>query len=385
MIFYKVKQKDPIETEGGEGTEETEDLAIPIKLWGGIGAIFVDDGRFTGQSRFIAEAFPTVYDIAVEYENIGESRRFYLYVNNVMVGIVDDEDPLPVYNNMALFVRGTSECMFENVYALTNNYSQNTTFSLETPVSSVFGVDELSANSSFRKYSISGLVQSTYLSGIGPAEPPKYNIYYEEFGTIMREAAYFDIRYDKAYPALYAKLSPTFDRIKSYAVSNFFAGAYGAQFLIFNTTDTAISLDSESGNYLRIQGVTFTQESTNEITVDDYFEKYSNPSTLKKEGELFVSSPLKLKEDFYDIKLSRLTYGQNNFSIETPYVQTQDAATELMGWMIEKIMKPRKSLGLKIFSNPLIQLGDIIKINYKNENGVEEVAKDGDRFVVYYI
>ena len=382
MLFYKIKQKDP--EENGEFDVE-EDTAIPIRLWGGIGNILVDDGRFTGQSRIIAESNQTVYDLAVEYENIGESRRFYLYVNNVIVGIVDDEEPLPAYNHMGIFVRGTTECMFENIYALTNNYSQNTTFGLETPVSAAFDVTDLSANSSFQKYTLSGLVQSTYLSGIGPAEPPKYNIYYEEFGTIMREAAYFDIRYDKAYPALYAKLSPTFNRLKGYTVSNFFAGAYGAQFLIFNATDTALSLDSESGNYLRIQGVTFTQESTNQLSVDEYFEKYSNPSTLKKEGEFFVSSPIKIKEDYFDIKLSRLTHGNNAFALETPYVQSQDAADDLMGWMIEKIMKPRRSLGVKIFANPMIQLGDIIKIDYKNVEGFDEIAKSDERFVVYHI
>jgi hypothetical protein len=168
-------------------------------------------------------------------------------------------------------------------------------------------------------------------------------------------------------------------------VSNFFAGAYGAQFLIFNATDTALSLDSESGNYLRIQGVTFTQESTNQLSVDEYFEKYSNPSTLKKEGEFFVSSPIKIKEDYFDIKLSRLTHGNNAFALETPYVQSQDAADDLMGWMIEKIMKPRRSLGVKIFANPMIQLGDIIKIDYKNVEGFDEIAKSDERFVVYHI
>jgi len=382
MFFYKIEQKSLQE---GEDAEDADNLAIPIKLWGGIGAITVDDGLFTGQSRMIAETFSTVYDIAVEYENIGDIRRFYLYVNNVMVGIVDDENPLPVFNNMALFVRGSSKCMFENIYALTNNYSQNTTFSLDTPVSAAFDVVDISANKSFQKYAISGLVQSTYLSGIGPSGPPKYNIYYEEFGTIMREAAYFDVRYDKAYPALYAKLSPTFNRIKGYTVSNFIAGAYGAQFLIFNATDTALSLDSSSGNYLRIQGVTFTQESTNELSVDDYFEKYGNYSAIRLSGENTVSSPTKFKEDFFDIKLSRMTHGQISFSLETPYIQSQDAADNLMGWMIDKIMKPRKSLGIQIFSNPMIQLGDIVKINYQTKEKNNEVASLNDRFVVYHI
>lgn len=382
MLFYKIVQRAP---EEGESPEDTENLAIPIRLWEGIGAITVDDGLFTGQSRVVAESNPTVYDIAVEYENIGDIRRFYLYVNNTVVGIVDDENPLPVFNNMALFVRGSSECMFENIYALTNNYSQNTTFALDTPVSSAFDVVDISANKSFQKYAVSGLIQSTYLSGIGPAEPPKYNIYYEEFGTIMREAAYFDVRYDKAYPALYAKLSPTFNRLKGYTVSNFIAGAYGAQFLIFNATDTALSLDSTSGNYLRIQGVTLTQESTNELRVDDYFEKYGNYSAIRLTGQNTVSPPTKFKEDFFDVKLSRMTHGQISFSLETPYIQSQDAADDLMGWMIDKIMKPRKSLGIKIFSNPMIQLGDIVKINYQANEGNDEVAGPNDRFVVYHI
>jgi len=159
---------------------------------------------------------------------------------------------------------------------LQKNYSQNTTFSLDTPVSSAFGNVDINAQSSLQKYAISGLVQATYLSGISSLEPPKYNIYFEEFGTIMREASYFDIRYDKAYPALSAQISPTFNRVKGFTTAGFFASSYGAEFLVFNHTDTVLNLDSTSGNYLKIQGVTFTQQSVNELTVDDYFEKKSN-------------------------------------------------------------------------------------------------------------
>jgi len=71
-------------------------------------------------------------------KNIGNIRRFYLYINGTMVKTVDDSDPLPEYSNIALFTRGSSRAMFENVYALCNNYSQNTSFSLGTVVNSVF-------------------------------------------------------------------------------------------------------------------------------------------------------------------------------------------------------------------------------------------------------
>jgi hypothetical protein len=370
VFFYKIK------SDNGK--------AVPIKLWEGLGEITVDDGKFTGQARIVAEENPTVYDLAVEYEDIGRIRRFYLYLNGKIIKTVDDSDPLPVYSNIALFTRGSSRIMFENVYALCNNYSQNTTFSLGAPVTSAFGDSDIDVNESFRKYALSGLIQNTYLSGIGTSEPPKYDIFFEEFGSIMREAATFNFKYDKAYPALYAKLSPTFNKIKGYVVSGFRAGSYGAEFMIFNATDTAISLDETTGNYLRVQGVTFTQQSDNRLTVDDYFDKHSSTSNPEFITETTVSNPYKIKQDYQDIKLSRMTYGKKDFSLNTPYIQSYDEANNLMKWLVEKITKPRKSIGVKIFAIPTIQLGDIVTLDYE-ENGISLAAPSSSRFVVYNI
>ena len=370
VFFYKVK------SDNGK--------AIPIGLWDGIAQITVDDGRFTGQSRMFAEENPTVYDLAVEYEDIGKTRRFYLYMNGRLVKTVDDNDPLPAYSNIALFTRGSSRAMFENVYALCNNYSQNTSFSLGAPVNSVFGDTEIDANESFRKYAISGLIQNTYLSGIGSSEPPKYDIYFEEFGSIMREAAVFNFKYDKAYPALTAKISPTFNKIKGYVVSGFRAGSYGAEFMIFNATDTALSLDETSGNYLRVQGITFTQQSDNNLTVDEYFNRNSLESNPQFVADKLISNPYKFKQDYQDIKLSRMTYGKKDFALDAPYIQSQDEATSLMKWMVEKTTKPRKSVGVKIFSIPTIQLGDIVSLDYR-ENGISMASSSSSRFVVYNI
>jgi len=369
VMFYKIKK------------DASSSSAIPVKLWEGLGKIIVDDGRFTGQYRMAAEQNVTVYDIGIEYEELGSSRVFHLYMNGSLLTTVVDQDPLPVYNNMALFTRGSSRLMFENIYALANNYSQNAVFALDTPVNSIFD-DEINATESFRKYAMSGVVQGTYLSGISSSEPPKYSMYFDEFGTIMREAAIFNIKYDKAYPALYAKMSPTFNKIKGYTVSGFRAGSYGAEFMVFNATDTALSLDETTGNYLRIQGITFTQQSNGELTVDQYYSKNSSFSDPQIEGTNVVVSPFKIKKDYEDIKLSRMTYGKKDFSISTPYIQTQDEANNLMKWLLSKTIKPRKSLGLKIFSNPMIQLGDIVSVKYTKDN-IDKVLNS--RYVVYYM
>jgi hypothetical protein len=364
-----------------------DEEAVPIKLWSGLSSIVVDDGNFTGQSRIAAEEITKVYDLALEYQDFGGFRRFFLYLNDTQIATVDDPNPLPLINanNMALFVRGGSHCIFENIYALSNNYSQNTSFELDAVANSIFtNKKDITANDSFRKYAISGIVQPTYLSGISPGEPPKYNIYYEEFGAIMREVAYFNIKYDKAYPALYATISPTFNKIRGYTVSGFFAGAYGAEFLIFNATDTFLFMDETVGNYLRIQGITFTQDSSNELTVDDYFARVADFSDPRVKDDGTVSSPIIQKELFDDIKNSRTTYGRNEFSLDVPYIQSRDEAESMMSWIISKTMKPRKSIGVKIFANPTIQLGDILTINYE-EDLVDLLVEKDKRFVVYNI
>jgi hypothetical protein len=55
-----------------------------------------------------------------------------------------------------------------------------------------------------------------------------------------------------------------------------------------------------------------------------------------------------------------------------------------MSWLVKKITKPRKSIGVKIFANPMIQLGDIVSIDYV-ENNLNKVALNNSRFVVYNI
>lgn len=66
-------------------------------------------------------------------------------------------------------------------------------------------------------------------------------------------------------------------------------------------------------------------------------------------------------------------------------MQNQASAEEMMGWLISKMMKPRKLMGVKIFSNPMLQLGDIVTIDYTDKNSNNVIAKSDERFVIYHI
>jgi hypothetical protein len=353
IVFYKVQP----------GTVNGATVAVPYKLYGGLTQILVDEGKFVGQDRLLNQKNPTVYDLAIEYENIGTTRRFYLYLNNILISTVDDTDPLPAYNNIALFTRGSSKCMFENIYALKNLQSKESSVSVVNSVSNVFSNRDISSSDAIRKYAVSGLVQSTYLSGISSNNAPRYSIYFEEFGTILRECAYFNIKYDKAFPAFLAFLAPTFNSEKTYTVSGFRAGSYGAEFLIFNNTDKAIVLDETSGSYLRIVGVTFTQNTSNVLTVDDYYRDISNFSDPIVVNNT-IRSPQRADKIYQDVKLSRSKYGDRSFSLDSAYIQSSDLARDIMEWMVKKTVKPRKTMSIQTFGTPHLQLGDIVKINY---------------------
>jgi hypothetical protein len=392
VVFYKVQKQT--------GAADT-DKAIPTKLWSGLANILVNYGDFVGQGRMYSETFPTVYDVAVEYKVVGSRLRFYLYVNGKMLTIVDDEDPIKndggqiiTNNTMAMFIRGGSRLMFENTYAIGNNYASNTGYAIATTDSTdlaVFGDKYISMQESLRKYAISGVIQSAYLSGISPSEPPRYNIFYDEFGTIMREAAYFDVRYDKAYPAFMAKMYDSRRGLKGYTVSGFIPNAYSAEFMLFNNTDQNLVFRENTDNYPFIYGVTFTQESTQELTLDNFFNKLSGQNNTPisnisyPESQLSIYSPQTAKQQYYDIKTSRSFYGKKEFSLNANYIQTQDDASSLMAWIISKIMKPRKSVGISLFNTPTLQLGDIVQISYKDKTGVDVVAPLSTRFIVYNI
>lgn len=369
VIFYKIMKSG--------------NTAIPQKLWGGLAKIIVDPGIFAGMDRVIPED-STVYDLSIEYQNIGSNtRRFYLYINGSQIAIVDDVDRLPEYSNIALFVRGSAHCMFENVYALQSLISKNTGEIIASEISEPFAIDKISTSDSIMKYNVSGFIKSSYLTNISPQHEPKYKIYFEEFGTILRECSYFNIRYDQAFPALIAKVAETFGQDRGYSISGFYAGSYGAEFLIFNNTDKQLILDETTGRYLRIIGVTFTQNVTEELSVDEFFKEKSNLSDPFVVDNS-IKSPIVADKILDSIKESRKKYGRKEFNLNPLYVQSYDDANDLMEWLISKTLRLRKNVVVNVFGMPQMQLGDLVTINYDLPEGVKFVDPN-TQYIVYSI
>ena len=379
VIFYKVENK-PYETQ----KPGKRNIAVPKKLWGSLARIIVDEGKFVGSDRLTSQEVP-IYDLAIEAEILSNKINFFLYLNNNLIGTVTDNDPLPMPSTgikTCLFTRGSSKCMFENIYALKNKAGNTQSLTVRTGNGSMLSElnSNLSISESLRKYSLPAVVQSTYMSSIGTESSPSIEYYFEEFGTILRECAYFNIKYDQAYPAIVAKIVPPFGSEKSYNVSGFLPGSYGAEFLIFNSTDKAIDLSENSTNRIMIQGITFTQNISNVLTVDDYFRELSNFSDPVIVDNTIVS-PGRSEKIYDSIKNSRAIYGNKAFSIDSIYIQNEDSAKDIMEWILNKTIRPRKVFELDTFGTQHIQLGDLVKIDYDLPEGVKLVDKD-KKFVV---
>jgi len=375
IIFYKI-ERTPYATQ----VPGKVNIAVPKKLFGALARILVDEGKFTGQDRLTSQEI-AVYDLSLDADIKRNASGIYridfkIYLNNRLIGTVSDNNPLQMPSSglkTCLFTRGSTKCMFENLFALKNIKEEDV--SLGERVNNTISAESL------RKYSLPSVIQNTFLSSIGTETKPTVDFYYEEFGTIMRECAYFNIKYDQAYPALIAKIVPPFTVEKSYQISGFLPGSYGAEFLIFNTTDKAIDLSENSTNRIIIQGITFTQNISNVLTVDDYFRELSNFSDPVITNSNLIVSPGRSEKIYDSLKNSRSIYGNKSFSLDSVYIQNEDSAKDIMKWILDKTIRPRKVFEINTFATAHIQLGDIIKIDFDLPEGVKMVDEN-KRFVV---
>lgn len=375
LFFYKCK------LQGG--------ILVPEILHEEFRNIIVDTGKFSAKLLKTKET-DSVYDIGISVsKNSSNSWVFALYLDNEEIKIIEDKSPVNtgVAESISLFVRGSSQVMFENTYAMRRFLTKD---EMTIKVDNLDDVNVFSTNSvkvfddtkvsgiTSSKYSLSPLVQTGFLSKLSISSIPENEIFYEEFGAIMRECAYFNVKFDKAYPALTSIISPIPASLGGYLISGYNSTPYRAEFLIFNITDFVLDLGANKSydDNVSITGITFTQEAARDLTVDEFLTDKSNYTQNAN------YNAVEYKNQYTDIKNNRLLYGTKSFVIDSPYIQTVDLAQNLMNFIINRVSKPRKAVGVMTFGMPIIQLGDIVSFSYDTLQTLPNTVS-GNNFVVY--
>ena len=76
-------------------------------------------------------------------------------------------------------------------------------------------------------------------------------------------------------------------------------------------------------------------------------------------------------------------YGDQTFSIDSQYIQTLSQARSMMQWILRNCGRQRIKLSMEVFENPLIELGDKVKIFDKSKGYFIENDNFGQKtFVV---
>lgn len=256
-------------------------------------------------------------------------------------------------NNIGLFVRSNSEAMFEHLMAASTN--RNGMY----PVSTIFSKN--SPYMKLQKAASRGLLPSGLSEGLVGKNMTKF--FYEDFGNMVREVGKFSVKFDT--PAIYSQIVSLQEVNPDYYVANYSASSYGADFWVFNTANSNINLSSSTNLPLIISGVAINSISPGEITLSQYITK-------------------RLGEDNEDISLLSKNikkFGSNNITISGEYINSLSQAENILNWILQNSIEPKKIINCDIFPNPLLELGDKVRIFYPDLG--YSYAQQGDK--VYYV
>ena len=184
---------------------------------------------------------------------------------------------------------------------------------------------------------------------------------YEDFGNQIKEAKQFFVKFEK--PSLAARLISLSKINKNYHIADFKYSSNNASFWVFNTSPASIGLSMEMDTPVIISGIALEEINPGEIKLSEFLKNQSSYS-------------------FGAIDNNKNKYGENAVSLSGQYINNIDQAQKHLEWIYEKCGEVRKQFDIKLFPNPLLEIGDKIRIYNSNINHtIDKLGEDK----VYYV
>jgi hypothetical protein len=206
-------------------------------------------------------------------------------------------------------------------------------------------------------------------SGILPVSKDFYfkneeiKVYFNDFARLVRQVKEYNIRYN--LPAFSSALVDISKVNPEYMIKKYSPTTFGARLVVVNTSSGPITLGEESLMPLYIVGIQLEELSFGQINMKDYYD-------IVEEDKLRVTR----REQNLSI------YGSQSVSIDSQYIQTMAQAKNMMKWITRYCGRQRLKMSLEIFPNPLIELGDKVRIYDKTRGYTLENENFGDRVFI---
>jgi hypothetical protein len=259
---------------------------------------------------------------------------FTIFLNGKEVVKVSDDSPLAPTNNIAIFTRDDSNGIYDYIYAVS---TPNGVFPEVSDTKEFDAAYATTLESAKRRG-----IFSPYVKEILGSETP---VYYDDFGSAVREAKFIEARYME--PAFSATLINMSRVSPDYFIKDFKGTSWGASFWIYNTSRNNIGIGQGSDFPIFISGFPLRRINQGTVSIGDHI--------LDNDGNVANS----------ELEVNRRLYGESSVNISGEYINNYSVAKDLAEWVARYASKEKIQIDASIFPNPLLQLGDKIKVFYK--------------------
>jgi hypothetical protein len=319
---------------------------VRLDLWSGKSAIYsnsLNSVDNTINSTSSESDQKGIYDLEVGYGVRSDGKwRFDLFINGKKLTTVVYNVQGKKFNAGAgPFVVGSSTAAFENFWAASGNLSA---FKGQdaSPVSVDYGFNDIK-----RFGEASGSLDLEFL------RTDKYKIFYEEFGTVVREAKYFNAKFEPA-PVTKLRTQRGSKPNGRYAIANMRSGTFGADLLVVNMGKGLINIGggNETISPLALSGVVLSALGDRRLPLSNIINKTGKETMHRKMRQS-------------ERRLGRAV----GVEITGDFICTQEQAEKLAEFYIEHLTREQIKISASVFGNPCYQIGDIMAVRVMEQTG----------------
>lgn len=297
------------------------------------------DGSLTqigGKGAAFAIDYDRWYDIDIV---VTSTARVTVSINgNVVLNVIDDGTDLPSSGWAGLYARGDSVVDFEYFYMMADGGIQETDLDNSSYLDLVRG--GYYSNQYYRDFVTRTRVWFKRRGRKTVLYTQWYDQrYFDEFGQQVHEYRPYEITFEKA-PVLYSSLYVSND--SQIVQDEYVHNPFGAKFIIANASrvnsvvngeDTlTFGSDNPVDQKIMITGRTVQQSESTDYVVQ-------NEVAIRSRGEIAIE-------------------------FSSPWIQSLAAAKAIGDWIVENWGEPTDQIQMEVFGNPLIQIGDVVAVNY---------------------
>ncbi len=287
----------------------------------------------------------SVFSIEVSISD--NQKDFTVYVNGMKAITAHDPSPLARTSNVGVFVRDDSNAVFDYFYSV------STPNGVYPTISNSATSADLALYSNPLDVSRQRGIFSPFIKQIVGSETP---IYYDDFGNTAREAKFIEVRYtEPAFASVLIELSKV---SPDYFIKDFKSSPWGASFWIYNTARTVVSIGQGSDFPISISGIVLKKISAGNVSIGDYLE-YTDDDSVNDV-----------------LEVNRRLYGENSINVSSEFLNNFEEAQNLASWIAKYASKEKVQINASIFPNPLLQIGDKVKVFYKSRGYCESAIGD---------